>query len=146
MSESMKKLASSYVSDEDSQYAAFSRVVRTPEGARHYGVPIGTVIGLKGVNQEVKPGDALTPVDDKIKKPKAGEKYNTKLFAMRVAELRKVIQKLDTDSIRNLLKKLEDSKDFPQTRNYDKIREMLKKYLKDRLAASKDKEKVVAKS
>lgn len=133
MSDNLEKFAGFHKPEPTPEaYLALARVVRTLEGSKRFKVPLGTPI--QNHPKELKKLGKTTEIDPetgRVKNPIA-PKINTKLFAQRVEELKKSIEKLDTNAIKNLLKQLESAKDLPKSANYQKIREMLEKYLKER--------------
>lgn len=131
MDSNLEKLASMHESD-----VGLSKVVRTQEGAKRFGVPVGSPITKKMREQAKKEVKIvkLDPAKGRVKNPDREDDADPKLFSKRVAELKKKIEKLDASTIRTLLERLEASKNLPKTANYHKIRQVLKKYLKQKTA------------
>lgn len=134
MGEHVDKLAGLHQPDADVEtYVALARVVRSLEGAKRFRTPLGAPIQTrpKELKKLEKPTQ-IDPATGRVKQVGKTGEQNHKLFEMRVAELQDKLKKLDTNAIKNLLNQLESAKDLPKSANYQKIREMLKKYLQEK--------------
>lgn len=137
----IEKLAALHKPESDvDDLVALARVVRSIQGAKRFRTAVGAPIVTRPKElKKLEKGTKIDPETGRVKTPGKSGAANHKLFAMKVAELQEKLEKLDADAIRNLLKQLDQAKDVPKSANYQKIREMLKRYLKEK--AGKDDEK-----
>jgi hypothetical protein len=130
MTDDILKRLSEYKANEEMRLA---RLVRSREGAKRYGQPMGAII-TKDIRAlaKLKAPSTVDPETGRVKKVGKTGKENHKLFAEKVAELKEKIEKLDAQAIRSLLDQMKKAKNVPKSKNYLMVRRMLEQYLEDK--------------